>query len=133
MFDFIVLDTPPGLGNLSGMAIIAADGLLIPALAADLDIRGAGKLYDLVETNIPDLKVLGVLIAASERRWRVTQDAAARMDADDMRVLPVRVPRTVRVASAPRYRAPTAILEPDSIVTHAYRQVAQHLLQELGR
>jgi chromosome partitioning protein len=132
-FDFIVLDTPPGLGNLSGMAIIAADGLLIPALAADLDIRGAGKLYDLVETNIPDLKILGVLIAASERRWRVTQDAAARMDADDMHVLPIRVPRTVRVASAPRYRAPTAVLEPDSIVTHAYRQLAQHLLQELDR
>jgi chromosome partitioning protein len=133
MFDFIVLDTPPGLGNLSGMAVIAADGLLIPALAADLDIRGAGKLYDLVEMNIPDLKVLGVLIAASERRWRVTQDAADRMKADDMRVLPVRVPRTVRVASAPRYRAPTAVLEPDSIVTHAYRQVVQHLLEELGR
>jgi chromosome partitioning protein len=132
-FDFILLDTPPGLGNLSGMAIIAADGLLIPALAADLDIRGAGKLYDLVETNIPDLRVLGVLIAASERRWRVTQDAAARMDADDMRVLPVRVPRTVRVASAPRYRAPTAVLEPDSIVAHAYRQLAQHLLKELDR
>jgi chromosome partitioning protein len=132
-FDFILLDTPPRLGNLSGMAIIAADGLLIPALAADLDIRGAGKLYDLVETNIPDLKVLGVLIAASERRWRVTQDAADRMQADDMRVLPIRVPRTVRVASAPRYRAPTAVLEPDSIVTHAYRQLAQHLIQELDR
>ncbi len=44
-FDYIILlDTPPGLGNLSGMAILAADELLIPALAADLDVRGAGKL-----------------------------------------------------------------------------------------
>ncbi len=32
-FDLVLLDTPPGLGTLSGMAVLAADGLLIPALA----------------------------------------------------------------------------------------------------
>jgi len=132
-FDVVLLDTPPGRGNLSGMAILAADGLLIPALAADLDVRGAGKLYDLVEGEIPGLRILGVLIAASERRWRITRDASTRMHADEMRVLPVRVPRAVRVASAPRYRAPTAVLEPDSMVSHAYRQLAGYLLSEIGR
>jgi chromosome partitioning protein len=132
-FDVILLDTPPGRGNLSGMAVLAADGLLIPALAADLDVRGAGKLYDLVEGDIPDLRILGVLIAASDRRWQITRDAAARMTADQMRVLPVQVPRAVRVASAPRYGAPTAVLEPDSMVSHAYRQLADLLLREIGR
>ena len=132
-FDVILLDTPPGRGNLSGMAVVAADGLLIPALAADLDVRGAGKLYDLVEGEMPDLRILGVLIAASDRRWRITRDATDRMTADEMRVLPVSVPRAVRVASAPRFRAPTAVLEPDSMVTHAYRQLAQLLLAEVGR
>ena len=131
-FDLILLDTPPGRGNLSGMAVLAADGLLIPALAADLDVRGAGKLY-VVEEEIPDLRILGVLIAASDRRWLITRDAAARMGADQMRVLPVSVPRAVRVASAPRFRAPTAVLEPDSMVTHAYRQLAQLLLAEVQR
>lgn len=133
-FDLVLLDTPPGRGNLSGMAVFAADGLLIPALTADLDVRGAGKLYDLVEGEVPGLRILGVLIAASERRWRITRDATHRMQADAMRVLPVNVPRAVRVASAPRYRAPTGVrLEPDSIVSHAYRQLAQHLLSELDR
>jgi chromosome partitioning protein len=132
-FDLILLDTPPGRGNLSGMAVLAADGLLIPALAADLDVRGAGKHYDLVEGEIPGLRILGVLIAASERRWRITRDASARMQADEMRLLPVQIPRAVRVASAPRYRAPTAVLEPDSMVSHAYRQLAHHLLAEVTR
>jgi chromosome partitioning protein len=130
-FDVILLDTPPGLGNLSGMAMLAADRLLIPALAADLDVRGAGKLYDLVAGQLPELKILGVLIAASERRWRVTRQLTERMASDDMRVLPVQIPRAVRVASAPRYRAPTAVLEPDSLVSHAYRQLAVQILQEL--
>lgn len=131
-FDLVLLDTPPGLGILSGMAILAADGLLIPALAADLDVRGAGKVYDLVEGELPGLRILGVLLAASERRWRVTRDASARMDADQMHVLPVHVPRAVRVASAPRHGAPTAVLEPDSLVSHAYRRLAHHLLGELS-
>jgi chromosome partitioning protein len=132
-FDVILVDTPPGRGTLSGIAVLAADGLLIPALAADLDVRGAGKLYDLVEGEVPGVRILGVLIAASERRWRITRDATRRMTADEMRVLPVQVPRAVRVASAPRYRAPTAVLEPDSMVTHAYRQLAHHLLSEVDR
>lgn len=132
-FDVMLLDTPPGRGNLSGMAVLAADGLLIPALAADLDVRGAGKLYDLVEGEVPELRILGVLMAASERRWRITRDATRRMTADEMRVLPVQVPRAVRVASAPRYRAPTAVLEPDSMVTHAYRELARYLLSEVDR
>lgn len=131
-FDFILLDTPPGLGTLSGMALLAADQLLIPSLPADLDVRGAGKVYDLVEAQAPGLKILGVLIAVSDRRWRITRDASARMADDQMRVLPVQIPRAVRVASAPRYRAPIAILEPDSLVSHAYRQVATHILQELA-
>lgn len=131
-FAFILLDTPPGLGNLSGMALLAADYLLIPALPADLDVRGAGKVYDLVGEQLPDLQIIGVLVAAGDRRWRLSRDAAARMTADHMRVLPVQVPRAVRVGSAPRYRAPTAVLEPDSLVSHAYRRVATHILEELA-
>jgi chromosome partitioning protein len=131
-FDLVLLDTPPGLGTLPGLLLIAADGLLIPALAADLDVRGAGKVYDLVESQLPDLKILGVLLAASESRWRITREATSRMETDRMRVLPVRIPRAVRVASAPRHQAPTAVLEPDSMVTHAYRQIAHQLLQEIG-
>jgi chromosome partitioning protein len=131
-FDVILLDTPPGLGNLSGLAMLAADLLLIPSLAADMDIRAAGKVYDLVESEVPNLRIVGVLIAASERRWRVTQEALARLDEDGMRVIPFHVPRTVRVASAPRYRAPISVLEPDSLVAQAYRNVAGHLLGVLA-
>jgi chromosome partitioning protein len=131
-FDVVLLDTPPGLGTLPGLALLAADGLLVPALAADLDIRGAGKLYDLVESQLPELRILGVLMAASESRWRITREATSRMETDSMQVLPVRVPRAVRVASAARHGAPTAVLEPDSMVSHAYRQLAQHLIAELG-
>lgn len=132
-FDVVLLDTPPGLGSLSGMAMLAADGLLIPARPADLDVRGAGKLYDLVESSIPGLRILGVLLAATDERWRVARDASAQMAAEQIRALPVQIPRAIRVASAPRYQAPTVVLEPDCRVSHAYRRLAAHLLAEIER
>jgi hypothetical protein len=72
-----------------------------------------------------------MLLAATDRRWVATREAAERMEADHMRVLPVRVPRAVRVGSAPRYRAPTGVLEPGSMISYAYRKLAHLLLEEL--
>jgi cellulose biosynthesis protein BcsQ len=86
-----------------------------------------------VEAGVPDLRILGVLIAASDQRWRIARDATSRMSADQMHVLAIQIPRAVRVASAPRYRAPTVVLEPDSMVSHAYRRLTRHILGELGR
>jgi cellulose biosynthesis protein BcsQ len=68
-FDLILLDTPPGLGNLSDMAVLAADGLPIPALAADLDVRAASPMTSRRPRS--RLRIRGVLLAANERRWRI--------------------------------------------------------------
>lgn len=133
-YDFILIDTAPGLGNLSGMALLAADRVLIPTRPADLDVRGAGKVYDLVEGELaeanPGLRVLGVLIGPTDRQWRLRRDAEERMAADHMRVLPMQIPRAVRVGEAPRHGAPTAVLEPDSRVSWAYRKVADFIVKE---
>jgi chromosome partitioning protein len=133
-FDFILIDTPPGLGNLSGMALLAADYVLIPAQPADFDVRGAGKVYDLVESELgdanPNLRVLGVLIAPADPRWRIRREAEERMARDEMRVLPVQIPKAIRVAEAPRHGAPTAVLEPDSRVSTAYRKLAAHIEEQ---
>lgn len=94
---------------------------------------GARESCDLVESTVPGLRILGVLLAASDQRWIVARDAGERMAAEQMRMLPVVVPRAVRVASAPRYHAPTVVLEPDCRVSHAYRTLAAHLLAEVGR
>ena len=126
-FDFILLDTPPGLGNLSGMALIAADQVLIPARPADLDVRGAGKVYDLVERERPDAEILGVLIAPTDHRWRVRGESHRSLEQGQMTVLPMDIPQAIRVAEAPRHRAPTFVLEPRSRVSEAYRQVAEHI------
>ncbi len=71
-----------------------------------------------------------MLLGPTDRQWRLRRDAEQRMAADNMRVLPVQIPRAVRVAEAPRYQAPTAVLEPDSRVSWVYRKVADLILEE---
>ena len=131
-FDYILIDTPPGLGVLSGMALIAADAVIVPVRPADLDVGGAAKVYDLVETELrelsPQLEVLGVLVAQAQRRWVLRRDTHEAIEAQGMTALPVEIPFSVRVGAAPRYGAPTFVLEPDGRVAQAYRALADHLL-----
>lgn len=126
-FDYVLIDTPPGRQGLSMMALLAADELLIPTKPADHDVSSAGKLYDLVETELPDLRILGVFVAVADARWKLSRATQERLLADEMTLIPVVIPTAVRVASAPREGAPTAVLEPDSRVTCAYRLLATHI------
>lgn len=132
-YDDILIDTPPGLGILSGMALLAADAVIVPARPADLDVGGAAKVYDLVEEVVrelnPAFQVLGVLIVQTQRRWILRRETHKAIEAHGMTALPVEVPFSVRVGAAPRYGAPTFVLEPDGRVAHAYRRLAGYLMQ----
>jgi chromosome partitioning protein len=136
-YDYILIDTPPGIGPLSTMALIAADWVVVPARPADHDVAGASKVYDLIEGGAlaefnPNLKVLGVLITQGDARWRLRRDSHEGLDRARMTRLPVEIPFAVRVGAAPRYGAPTIVLEPDSRVGCAYRDLAHHVRRTLA-
>jgi chromosome partitioning protein len=62
-YDWVLIDTPPGLGPLSSMAMLAARWIIVPARPADFDIGGAVKVADLLEHEIvefnPKVELLG--------------------------------------------------------------------------
>jgi chromosome partitioning protein len=131
-YDYILIDTPPGFGPLSALALLCADWLLIPAKPADLDIEGAAQLYDSVEAGDyaanPRLRVLGVLLTqVADRRLRIRRSAHRALAGNDMRQIPVEIPAQIRVAEAARHGAPTVLLEPDCKTSHAYRQLAAYI------
>lgn len=133
-FEFILIDTPPGIGPLSTMALIAADTVIVPARPADHDLGGAGKIYDLVESGAlaqenPSLRILGVLLAQTDQRWRLRRQSHAGLEQAGMTRLPVEIPFAVRVGAAARHGQPTVVLEPDSRVAHAYRELADFVCQ----
>ena len=137
-YDYVIIDTPPGAGALkfSTLALLAADWVIVPARPADFDVGGAVKICDRIDSELsqfnPTLRMLGVLITQVDRRWTLGWDTRRQLKADGIRRLNVEIPFMVRVARAPRYAAPTVVLEPDSRVGRAYIHLARDLDHALG-
>jgi chromosome partitioning protein len=78
-YDFILIDCPPNLGNLTVNAYVASDYLLIPCDLSALALEGMEGILDVVDAvnlrlNHP-LRLLGVLTTRVDRRNLVMNDA----------------------------------------------------------
>lgn len=129
VYDYIVLDSPPGIGFWSGMALMTAQWAVIPTLAEDLAVLSSGKIADFIERVVadanPQLRLLGVVLTqAKPVRWRLMHDTTAQFQADGLRELG-RIPKQEQVARALRHGRPILWLEPDGPVARAYRDVAR--------
>lgn len=76
-YDFAIIDTPPARDTLAYNALTAADGVVIPAEAAEYSLDGIADLADSIEmtrkyTN-PDLKIIGVVMTQHRAQTRVAQ------------------------------------------------------------
>jgi chromosome partitioning protein len=127
-YDYILIDTPPGRQQLATMALLCADFVIAPIRPADFDVEGALRLTEMLEQEIaqhnPRVKMLGVLITQADRRWKIGASARASLTQQGIHIIPREVPFAVRVGQAPRYLAPTIVLEPDGRVGSAYRDIA---------
>ena len=71
-YDFIIIDTPPALGNLSFNSLVASDYVVIPTEPRPFALQGLGALYNTIESvrnsQNPTLKVLGILLIKYNNR-----------------------------------------------------------------
>lgn len=136
-YDFVLIDCPPSLGLLTVNALTAAGGVLIPIQCEFLALEGLLQLVQTVDrvkrTVNPALDVIGVVMTMYDARTRLAPQVVAEV----RRFFPTRifnavVPRTVRLAEAPSYGQ--AITEYDNAGrgAHAYRALADELVQRLG-
>ncbi len=69
-----------------------------------------------------------MLVTQVDRRWKLADDTRAALQEAGVAKLVTEIPFRVRVGAAPRHRAPTLLVEPDSAVSVAYRQLADDLV-----
>lgn len=83
-YDFIVIDTPPGLGTLTLNALTAADICVVPALADIYSLQGVNQLADTInaikKSSNPKLKVAGVLLVKYSGRTILSKEMAAALE-----------------------------------------------------
>ena len=78
IYDYIIIDTPPALGNLSYMSLVASDYVVIPTEPRPFALKGLGTLNNTIqsikESLNPDLKVLGILLIKYHNRTILNRD-----------------------------------------------------------
>lgn len=135
-YDYVLMDCPPALGELTTAALAAADYVLAVLKAGPDEIDGLVELgntvIDVQETLNPDVEIRYVLLADFDARPQASRDVRARLRTDwvdwnEGGAYLGEIPHTVRVVESKGRRVPIHIHAPTSTAALAYRDVAQRI------
>ena len=132
--DFVLLDCPPGLRDLSKVGLLCGDELLVPVEASFMALQGLAELSELADQAKdlnPKLRWCGVFLTRFTDRTIMSTQALAQLQmvfAD--RLLPVRVPEGTRFKEAPGHREPITMYDPDGAGAAAYRDLAKVIISQ---
>ncbi len=107
-YDYIFIDSPPSLGELSINALTASDGVIIPVQCEYYALEGLSDLIDTIDRIKAhcnhDLEIAAVILNMYDKRNNLTTDVEneVRSHFKDV-VLNSYIPRNIRLAEAPSY------------------------------
>lgn len=132
-YDFIIIDTPPNLGFLTINAMVASDTVLVPIQTEFFAIQGLSMILDLAkaisEGLSQDLR-LKYLLTMYDARTKMGKEVITRVRellGED--VFEVVIPRSIKLAEAPSYGKPIHLIDPESLASKAYEQLADEVIQ----
>ena len=139
-YDFVIIDTPPALGNLSFNSLVASDYVVIPTEPRPFALQGLGALHNTIETVRnslnPTLKVLGILLIKYSNRTVLNRDIKAMIEeyAEQMNttVFKTTIREGIAVAEAQTVREPLIDYAKSSKPNIDYKAFTTELLQMIG-
>ena len=137
-FDLVFIDCPPSLGILTLNAFAAADGVMVPLQCEYYALEGIsmlnrvmGQLHD--NGVNPRLELAGVVMTMYDGRTRLCQQVVNEVRQHfGERVFETLIPRSTRLAEAPRFGKPILHYDKYSSGSAAYELLAQEFLARLG-
>lgn len=139
-FDYIIVDTAPNLSVLTINALIAADEVIVPSIAAAFSIEGFLDLYSLIEDikqdENPDLEIKGVLITMYTPRTNIANKLAATIEEINekygVRTFNSRIRASVSVLESQTFRFDLFDVLPNNIVAVDFQQFLDEYLNGGG-
>jgi chromosome partitioning protein len=133
-YDFIFIDCPPSLNQLTVNAMAAADSVLVPMQCEYYALEGLTALMDtiskLASVVNPELKIEGVLRTMYDPRNRLANDVSEQLKRHFKdQVYRTVIPRNVRLAEAPSFGTPAMYYERSSTGAKAYLALAGEILR----
>ena len=132
-FDYIIFDSPPGMGNLTILGMVTAQSVIVPLQPEPFSISTRNAFLRLmwaVRYSLnPNLGLEGILFTMFDTRIssaiRIIEQTRREMIGY---VLNTIIPRSVALANAVEIGIPLVILEPDVPGSRAYINLADELL-----
>ncbi|WP_203624132.1 MULTISPECIES: ParA family protein [unclassified Lacticaseibacillus] len=136
-YDYVLIDCPPSLGQLSINAFTAANSILIPVQSEYYALEGLSQLLNtvrLVQKHFnPTLSIEGVLLTMYDARTNLGAQVIeeVRKYFGD-KVYDVVIPRITRLAEAPSYGLPIIDYDPKSKGAEVYEALTKEVLAAHG-
>lgn len=129
--DYVLIDCPPSLGQLTINALTASDYVLIPIRPNAADLRALRLYLQTVETvktlTNPQLKIAGIFATMADMRLIHHQQAIEQLQAANLGYLGIEIPNGIAMAEAAMAKSSIINYRPDSPQSAAYRQLAKHI------
>ncbi|MEF3318027.1 ParA family protein [Peptoniphilus grossensis] len=135
-YDFVIIDSPPSLGILSMMSLVATDKILIPVQCEYYALEGVSQLMDtitLVRDNFnPNLSILGVVMCMHDGRTNLANQVVEEVEKFFKdKVFKTFIPRNVRLAEAPSFGMNIFDYDSKSKGAKAYTDLAKEVIGEI--
>lgn len=144
-FDYIVIDAPPALGQLSAACLVACDEVIIPTSPSVLGAEGVRQLYngliEVIQSPVDGsralnkgLKVAGILINNHSGRTNISKLGAELLEkiaAEEMetKVFESRIRRAAAIQEAEAFRDNIFDYAPKAKITDDYRKFIKELIR----
>ncbi|MCQ2751906.1 MAG: AAA family ATPase [Coriobacteriales bacterium] len=133
-FDYIIVDCPPSLGQLTVNALVASDCVIIPVQCEFFALEGLSKITKTI--NIvskgynKNLVVLGVLFTMYEGRRNLTKQITEQVNQYfKEKVFKTKIPRSVKFAEAPSHGVPIDKYSTWGKGIHSYEDLAKEVVK----
>jgi chromosome partitioning protein len=136
-FDFIIIDCPPSIGNLTLNALVTSDFCIIPSDISCLSMQALSDITGTIETIEERLshhvKILGILLTRVDRRNIHTNEAVLK----DMRrnfrdlMFQTSIPINTAIVNAQIEGRPVFFTSPDSKGALSYRKLSEEILARI--
>ncbi len=132
-YDYVLIDCPPSLGNLTLNALSAADSVIVPIQCEFYALEGLSQLMRTVQLvqkySNPRLEIEGVVLTMYDSRTNLSQqvtDEVKKYFQD--KVYSSIIPRNVRLSEAPSYGLPITLYDSKSKGSEAYMDLAKEVI-----
>ncbi len=136
-YDYVLIDPPPSLGQLSALAVVAADGIVVPLPTNRKGLDGLATVLKMVREYrkaAPKLDVEFFLLTQHDKRTRHDRESLEAIKRQLVSIAPVSTPLSSRPAyysDAQVAGMPVPLYAPGSEADSEIRMVAEELLLAL--